>query len=85
MKRVKRNWFKALEEGIDDKLINFLVKLKVIKSNVWREYQQNSHNELIKFREEQWRKQARASAHDVKQTYGRAPMSIKPTKARNFR
>lgn len=81
MKRVERLWFKALELGIDDKLINLLSKLRVINADVRWQYQEISHLGLIEYRRRKEEKRSRQSARDYSTPY-RAPKSIKPTKTR---
>lgn len=81
MKRVERLWFRALELGVDDKLVALLCKLKVVKADVWRQYQETSHLSLIEYRRQKDAKRSRRSAREYS-TPHRAPRCIKPTKAR---
>ena len=81
MKRVQRLWFRALELGIDDKLVNLLSKLRVVKNEAWLDFKTQSHLSLIEYRKAKDAKKSKQSARDYS-TPHRPPRSIKPTKAR---
>lgn len=84
MKKYDRLWFKALEEGIDERLISLLCKLKVVKADAWRHFKETSHIKLIEYRrvKEAKRSRATSSANNFSNPH-RPPQSIKPTKARS--
>lgn len=58
MRRVERLWIQAMEEGIDDRLVKVLVRLKILKRETWRQYMEASHTKLLKHREDKWKRQA---------------------------
>jgi hypothetical protein len=83
MRRVERLWNRALEMGVDDQLLKFLTKLRVIKNEPWVEYMSESHSRLIQVRADKQKRKQRASTQHYNQPV-HAPRSIKPTKQRRF-
>jgi len=85
MRKIERLWIKALETGIDDKLVKFLTALKVVKNEAWLSYMHGSHEALIKHRNERAAKKNRSQAISTRNShYDRSPKSIKPTKQRRW-
>lgn len=70
-----------MELGIDHKLLNILSKLKVIKSNTFVQYCNESHSALSRYRYEKQLKKNRSEAKSFSVPL-RGPKQIKPTKAR---
>lgn len=81
MERIKRNWFKAIEKGIDGRLIVFLLKLKVITISQHTQYLAAMRDSLYEYQQERRLRKART---DTSQPYTsqRGPKQIKPTRAR---
>ena len=82
MKRVKRLWMKAMDQGIDDRFVRFLVQLRVVNKEQFVEYRKETHPVLMRYQQEQWEKRARSESRVSSHTFERAPRNIKPTKAR---
>lgn len=85
MKKIERLWIKALEQGIDDKLVNLLAQLSILNREAWRYYMQSSHEVLMNYRNERAAKKNRSEAISTRNShYDRFPKSIKPTKQRRW-
>lgn len=84
MRRVDRLWIQAIDQGIDDKVVQLLAKLQVLKTNAWRSYMQESHTRLIEYRAEKARRKSNRSSPNSYHNHHQPPRSIKPTKQRRF-
>lgn len=82
MRRVERLWFRAMEEGVDDRLLKFLSKLRIITKETWTSYMSASHSALIQHRNEKAMRRSRAESRSFSVPL-RGPKQIKPTKARH--
>lgn len=85
MRKIDRLWIKAVEQGVDDKLVNMLAKLNVLNREAWRNYMQLSHEALMNYRNERAAKKNRSEAISTRNShYDRFTKSIKPTKQRRW-
>ena len=85
MRKIERLWIKAIEQGIDDKLINLLAQLSILNREVWRHYMQSSHEILMNYRNERAAKKNRSEVTMKRNShYSQSIKAIKPTKQRRW-
>lgn len=85
MNKIKRLWIEAANEGIDNRLINVLGRLKVFPTRKWNEYVDDCTARIFKARREEMDRMARHIDIKDRPQYSRAPKSIKPTRSRTNR